>query len=86
VQTTSKNPIAGFRPDAIGLLRFADRARWNKPADPSSNVERNWRRQASDRAVSGEDCTVWKWTRAPPASARSLNWSNVDGSRSMLVP
>ena len=73
MQTTSKNPTAGFRPDAIGLLRFADRARWSKLAGPSNNVERDRRRQASDRPVSGEDCTVWKWTRAPPGSARSCD-------------
>ena len=49
MQTASKNPTAGFRPDTIGLLRFGDRARWNELADPSRHVERDWRRQASDR-------------------------------------
>ena len=73
MQTKSKNPIGGCSPGAIGRLRFAGRAHGNELAGPGSNVERDWRKHTTDRPVNGEDCTVWKWTRAPPVSAGSCD-------------
>jgi hypothetical protein len=65
MRTASNSPIFGCVADPIatgdaGTARTAAKGRgraasWNE-----------WRRHTADRCVSGEDATVWKWTRAPP--------------------
>jgi hypothetical protein len=65
MRTASNSPNLGCVTDPIGARdagndRTAAKARGRAPS------WNEWPRQAADHRFSGEDATVWKWTRAPP--------------------
>jgi hypothetical protein len=67
MRSATNSPNLGCVTDPIGP-RDAGTARTAAKARGSTASRNKWHRQASDHRFSGEDATVWKWTRAPPGN------------------